>query len=71
MKACTEASSRLTEARARGFKMKNFCSLFMALVVIFTLSGCEKPEEKKNEDEGRPELYKGFKPTDRSKSKGF
>lgn len=51
--------------------MKNFCSLFMALVVIFTLSGCEKPEEKKNEDEGRPELYKGFKPTDRSKSKGF
>ena len=51
--------------------MKFFCRTFMALVVIFTLSGCEKPEEKKNEDNGRPELFKGFKQTDRSKSKGF
>lgn len=39
----------------------------MVLIVASTLSGCEKQEDKADD---RPELYKGFKPAERS-DKGF
>lgn len=55
--------------------MKNLISAIAVLMFFSTtLTGCSDESPKKEESvikDDRPELYKGFKPTDRSKSKGF
>lgn len=53
---------------------KLFSAIAVLMLLSATLTGCSDETPKKEEsviEDDRPALYKGFKPTDRSKSKGF
>lgn len=73
LKACTEVLNRRIEAKIRGFEMKNLFSAIVVLMLLSaTLTGCsdENPKKEESSAEDTPHLF-NFKPSDRSKNKGF
>ena len=73
MKACTEALNHRIEAKIRGSKMKKYLqAMAVVLVVSAMLTGCndEAPKKEEGITEDAPQHF-NFKPSDRSKNKGF